>query len=118
MRTLALFLLIACGGGETEAPAEAGDGAEAPAPKPEGGGDEAKDEAFAAPAELEAGMDICLGPVDCVAVQLSCGCDDPVFVAVNKSRVDDAKSKYAQKGCEMQTCEAPETVCQGGCKLK
>ena len=119
MRTLALLMLIACGGGET--PAADGDGTETEAPAPDAGGDaDAKpDEAFAAPTELEAGMDICLGPVDCVPVQLACSCDDAAWVAVNKSRVDDAKGKYAQKGCDAPAeCEAPATECAGGCKIK
>lgn len=122
MTSFVLFLLLACGGGETPAPA--GDGAapapaphgEAPAPAPAAGG------AFAAPESLEAGMDICLGGADCAAVQLSCCCGEgAVWVAANKSRAEDVKAKYGQKDCgdcPAGECTPPEVQCQGGCKLK
>lgn len=122
MTTLALLMLLACGGTETpaaDAPAD-GDKTEAPAPAPEGGADAGGD--FAAPESLESGMDICMGSVDCEAVQLSCCCgDDAVYVAAAKSRSDDVKSKYGQKDCGDcgdAECSPPEVECKGGCKLK
>lgn len=119
--TLVLYLLLACGGGE--APAPAGDGAHpAPAPAPTEAPAPAAGGAFAAPASLEPGMDICLGGADCAAVQLSCCCGaDAVWVAANKSRAEDVKAKYGQKDCgdcPPGECAAPEVQCQGGCKLK
>lgn len=116
--SLALFLLLACGG--TETPADGGGDAptEAPAPKPEGGEAPAKYEK----PEIESGMDICLGSIDCEAVQLSCCCGEgAVYVAVNKSRAEEAKTKYGQKDCgecPSGECTPPETECAGGCKLK
>ena len=121
MKSLALLLLLACGGTETPAAdAPAGDGdAPAPAPAP---APPADSPAFEAPESLESGMDICLGNADCEAVQLSCCCgDDAVWVAANKSRVDDVKAKYAQKecgDCPDAECAAPQVGCKGGCKIK
>lgn len=118
MKSLALLLLMACGGAETPAgdPGEGDAPAAEPAPAP-------ADAKFEAPESLESGMDICLGPADCVAVQLSCCCgDDAVFVAANKSRAEDVKKQYGQKECgdcpDAGECKAPEVGCKGGCKIK
>ena len=106
MKSFALLLLLACGGG-AEAPAE-GDGAQAPAAAPAPA--EKTAPAFAAPESLEAGMDICLGPADCVAVQLSCCCgDDAVWVAANKTRAEDVKAMYGQKAVSYTHLRAHET---------
>ena len=118
--TYVLFLLLACGGGG-EATPPAADGA-TPAPAPGEAPAPAAGGVFAAPAALEAGMDICLGGADCVAVQLSCCCGEgAMWVAANKSRAEDVKAKFGQKDCAdcpPGECAAPEVQCQGGCKLK
>ena len=122
MAIVPLFLLLACGGGDAEAPgdeaaAEAPAPVEAEAPAPEAA------PAFTAPT-LDPGMDMCLGAVDCVAVQLSCcsACEGGVVVAVNKTRVDEVKEKFAQTGCDTVTCQdadcpPAEVECSMGCKI-
>ena len=122
MTHLALFLLLACGSPEAPAPDanDPPDAASVEAPAEEA----VEAVAFGAP-KLDAGMDICLGGVDCVAVQLSCcnGCDGGVVVAVNKTRVEEAKTKFGQKDCESVTCAGtecaePKATCAGGCRLE
>jgi hypothetical protein len=122
MRHLALFLLLACGG--TDVPATDADAPADAAPVEAPADEVAAAAPFEAPA-LEAGMDMCLGAVDCVAVQLSCcnGCDGGVVVAVNKTRAEEAKAKFGQKDCESVTCAGtecaePAATCSGGCKLE
>ena len=120
---LTLFL-FACGGETPQAPA-GGDAApktEAPAPAPAPAGKAAP--GMEAPT-LDAGMDICFGPVDCEAVQISCcsSCDGGLVVAVNKSRAEEAKTKFGQKDCDQYSCgdgecATPEVECNGGCKIK
>ena len=133
MKRTALILtlfLFACDGEATEAPA-GGDAApktEAPAPDaaPAGKAAPAGNPAPAMEAPtLDAGMDICFGPVDCEAVQLSCcsSCDGGLVVAVNKSRAEEVKTKFGQKDCDQYSCgdgecATPEVACNGGCKIK
>ena len=120
MHAFALFFLLACGGSEEAAAPEAGGEAEAPAA--EAPAEEAPKAAFDTPAEIDSAMTICMGAVDCVAVQLTCCCEDDGWIAVNKSNAEAAKDKYGQKdcdaaGCAEGDCAAPEATCQGGCKL-
>ena len=119
MTAFALFFLLACGGAEQAADAEGAPEAEAPAAEAPA---EAAPEAagFEMPAEIEQAMTVCMGAVDCVAVQLTCGCEDDGWIAVNKSNAEAAKDKYGQKECaaEAGECAAPEATCMGGCKLQ
>jgi hypothetical protein len=123
---LTLLTFIACGGETTtEAPAPDADipvgeqpavEPEAPAPPPPA--------AFEAP-ELEDGMQVCMGAVDCVVVELGCcnHCGGGALVAVNKTRAEEVKQKHGQKECDSiqcpsTECPTPEAVCSGGCKVK
>ncbi len=117
MTSFALLLMLACGGGS-----DAPDAGGTPEPAPAAPAPAPAAPAFQAPESLETGMDICLGDVDCVAVQLSCCCGEgAVWVAANKSRAEDVKKKYGQKDCgdcPDAECKPPEVGCKGGCKLK
>jgi len=123
---LSLVALVACGGESTttepatpeaEAPA-----AEAPAPAPAAQAPAAAP--YEAP-ELEEGMQMCMGAVDCVVVELGCcnHCGGGALVAVNKSRAEEVKQKHGQKDCDSiqcpsTECPTPEAVCNMGCKVK
>ena len=123
---LTLLTLFACGGeSTTEAPAPDAEApaAEAPATAPEAPAPPPP-AAFEVP-ELEDGMQVCMGAVDCQVVELGCcnHCGGGALVAVNKTRAEEVKQKYGQKECDSiqcpsTECPTPEAVCSGGCKVK
>ena len=99
------------GGGREDG--EQAPAAEAPAAAP-----------YEAPA-LEDGMQMCMGAVDCVVVELGCcnHCGGGALVAVNKTRAEEVKEKYGQKECDTiqcpsTECPTPEAVCNMGCQVK
>jgi len=124
---LALATLIACGGETSTDPANpAGDGdapkTEAPADTPAAA--PGIPEPYTAP-DVEDGMKMCMGAVDCVVVELGCcnHCGGGALVAVNKTRAEEVKEKFGQKECASITCPSaecptPEAVCNMGCKIK
>ncbi len=121
---MTLATLIACGGETTTEPAPApADGAPA-AEAPAEAAPPAAAEPYKVP-ELEEGMQMCMGAVDCVVVEVGCcnHCGGGALVAVNKSRAEEVKEKYGQKECDSVQCPStecptPEATCQGGCKIK
>ena len=122
---LALATLVACGGETAGDPPSPGDGAvPIEAPVEAAPAAPAVPEPYAVP-EIDDGMKMCMGAVDCEVVELGCcnHCGGGALVAVNKTRAEEVKETYGQKECGTITCPStecptPEATCNMGCKIK